>query len=217
MGTGYTQGSVEAKSGVNIANEFLGFFKNFVDVFNLQGEKVYIAGESCASSRMFVPYISSAMPDASDTTYYNLNGVLIYDPSINYDEVLEDMQAVPFASYWDELFTLNHTYMKNLNARDESCGCKAFREANFDFPPTGILPSLPSIRSQHVHYYEMCWTSQIPSRTLQQTQLSSSTVQKSRPPSMHPSNTLRQNVPTTPFTQPPTATPTKQTIVIGPV
>ena len=75
VGTGFSQGAVEAKSEVDLANEFMGFFKNFVDLFDLQGRKVYITGESYAG--MYVPYIASAMLNATDTEYFNVKGIMI--------------------------------------------------------------------------------------------------------------------------------------------
>ena len=75
VGTGYTTGDVEIKSEVDLAHEFMSWFKNFVDLFGLQGRKVYIAGESYAGT--YVPYIASAMLNATDTTYYNVSGILI--------------------------------------------------------------------------------------------------------------------------------------------
>lgn len=48
MGTGFSQGTPTAKNEDEVAEQFLGFFKNFVDTFALQGKKVYITGESYA-------------------------------------------------------------------------------------------------------------------------------------------------------------------------
>lgn len=92
VGTGFTQGAVEAKSEVDIANKFLRFFQNFVDLFDLQYRKIY-TGKSYAG--MYVPYISSAMLNASNNEYFDVTGVMLYDPSISFDLVLDDMQVVP--------------------------------------------------------------------------------------------------------------------------
>jgi carboxypeptidase D len=59
VGTGFTQGNATATSQEETAEEFLGFFKNFVDTFGLQNRKVYITGESYAGR--YVPYIADAM------------------------------------------------------------------------------------------------------------------------------------------------------------
>ena len=48
IGTGFTQGNVTATNEEDIAKDFMGFFKNFVDTFAMQGYTVYIAGESYA-------------------------------------------------------------------------------------------------------------------------------------------------------------------------
>lgn len=46
--TGYSTGQATAKDEYDVAKQFLGFFKNFVDTFSLHGYKVYVAGESYA-------------------------------------------------------------------------------------------------------------------------------------------------------------------------
>jgi carboxypeptidase D len=48
VGTGFTQGTPTANSTEEAAQQFLGFWKNFIDTFDLKGRKVYIAGESYA-------------------------------------------------------------------------------------------------------------------------------------------------------------------------
>lgn len=88
-----------ATSEEDVAAQFLTWFKNFVDTFDMQGYKVYIAGESYAG--MYVPYIASAMLDKNDTTYYDLSGILIYDPSIAYDDLQAEITTLPFVEYWN--------------------------------------------------------------------------------------------------------------------
>jgi carboxypeptidase D len=55
VGTGFSQGTPNAKSEEDVAAQFLGFFKQFVDTFALQGKKVYIAGESYAGYVSLAP------------------------------------------------------------------------------------------------------------------------------------------------------------------
>jgi carboxypeptidase D len=55
-----------------IAQDFLGFFKNFQDTFGIKNFKIYVTGESYAGR--YVPYISAAMLDAENTQYFNLSG-----------------------------------------------------------------------------------------------------------------------------------------------
>lgn len=87
IGTGFSQGTPDATSESDVAAEFLGFFKNFVETFSLQGRKVYITGESYAGA--YVPYIADAMFSANDTEYYNIDSILIYDPSTSSNAVQE--------------------------------------------------------------------------------------------------------------------------------
>jgi carboxypeptidase D len=37
---------------------------------------------------MYVPYIASGMLDEKDTTYFNVKGIQVNDPSINYDSTM---------------------------------------------------------------------------------------------------------------------------------
>jgi carboxypeptidase D len=48
IGTGFSQGNVTARDEVDVAAQFMGFWKNFVNLFSLQGYKIYITGESYA-------------------------------------------------------------------------------------------------------------------------------------------------------------------------
>lgn len=105
VGTGFSQGVSTETSQEAVAESFLGFFKNFADTFNFKNKKVYITGESYAG--MYVPYIADAMFKRNDKTYYDVQGTMIYDPSINSDAVLADMPAVPYVKAFDSLFNLN--------------------------------------------------------------------------------------------------------------
>jgi carboxypeptidase D len=107
--------------------------------------QIYIAGESYAG--VYVPFIASQMLDAKDSNYFNVEGTMIYDPSINSDLVLTNLVAVPFVNYWKDLFALNDTFMADINARDVSCGYKAYRDKNLVYPPKGKLPTPPGSAS----------------------------------------------------------------------
>lgn len=85
VGTGFSQGNPTAKDEHDVAEQFLGFFKNFLDTLRLYNKKVYITGESYAG--YYVPYIADAMLNKNDTIYYNVNSIMIYDPSTSTDAV----------------------------------------------------------------------------------------------------------------------------------
>lgn len=48
VGTGFSQGTPNATNEIDVAAQFLPFWKNFVDTFDLHGRDVYITGESYA-------------------------------------------------------------------------------------------------------------------------------------------------------------------------
>lgn len=98
VGTGFSQGNATATNEDEVAEQFLGFFKNFVETFALQGRKIYITGESYAG--YYVPYIANAMLNANDKTYYDVEGILIYDPSTSTDAVQEQSQLSPISIVW---------------------------------------------------------------------------------------------------------------------
>ena len=85
-GTGFSPGPSTVNDEEDVAAQFNSWFKHFVDTFDLHGRKVYITGESYAG--MYVPYIADAMLNEEDTTYFNLKGIQINDPSINSDSVM---------------------------------------------------------------------------------------------------------------------------------
>lgn len=57
VGTGFSQGTPTAQNEEDVAAQFMQFWANLVDTFDLNGYKVYIVGESYAG--MYVPYIAS--------------------------------------------------------------------------------------------------------------------------------------------------------------
>ena len=56
------------------------------DTFDLHGRMVYLIGESFAGQ--YLPYMAAAMLDQNDTKYFNVKGVQINDPVINFEDTL---------------------------------------------------------------------------------------------------------------------------------
>ncbi|KAI1635352.1 Alpha/Beta hydrolase protein [Biscogniauxia mediterranea] len=139
VGTGFSRGTVTATSEEDVAAQFLGFWKNFIETFSMQGYKVYIAGESYAG--LYVPYIASAMLDANDTTYYDLNGILIYDPVLGNDVVQSATTVVPFVDYHHNLMPFNDSYSAYIHGLHDSCGFAAYGDKYLTYPPPGPQPS----------------------------------------------------------------------------
>lgn len=90
-GTGYSPGPATVTNEIDVVNQFNGFWKNFIDTFDFQGRKIYLTGESCVGQ--YITHIASSMLDANDTTYHNVKGILINDPTINSYDTL--MQGAP--------------------------------------------------------------------------------------------------------------------------
>lgn len=88
---------------------------------------------------MYCPYIASNMLDAKDTTYYDVKGMLIYDPSIA-DAVVTEAPTRYFVDYWANLFPFNDTTRAQIANRSESCGLDAFTDKYLTFPPPGPQP-----------------------------------------------------------------------------
>jgi carboxypeptidase D len=96
VGVGFTQGTPGLlKSEADVAQEFLGFWKNFVDTFELHGRKILVAGESYGG--YFVPYIADAMLNEKDTQLFNVDGTFIIDPLIG--STSAGQQGKPGARY----------------------------------------------------------------------------------------------------------------------
>ena len=143
VGTGFSQGTPTATSEADVAAQFLGFFKNFVDLFALQGYTIYIAGESYAG--YYVPYIADAMFNKNDTEYYNVSSILIYDPSLSYDVVQEQIPVTAFVDYWAPLLDLNASFVEQLHNMSDTCGYTQFMNEGLVFPPKGPLPTPPNV------------------------------------------------------------------------
>jgi len=141
LGTGFDKGTPTAKSEFDVARQFMGFWKNLVDTFNLQGRKVYITGESYAG--MYVPHIAYEFLKANDTKYYNVEGTMIYDPSINSNAIMNQVPAYRFLEQAAGLFALNDTFMKDLGARADKCGYNHYMDTYLAYPPKGPLPTPP--------------------------------------------------------------------------
>ncbi|KAG5950134.1 hypothetical protein E4U53_005446 [Claviceps sorghi] len=138
LNTGFSTGNVTATSEEDLARQFLGFFKNFVQTFSTQGYKVYITGESYAG--LYCPFIASAMLDAHDKTNFNLKGVMVYDPAIA-DWRLGDVNVVPFVDHNRNLFPLNDSFVQAIHKADRKCGYADIRDKFLTWPARGLLPN----------------------------------------------------------------------------
>ena len=161
VGTGFSQqGNSTPKNVEESTAQFLGFFRNFVDTFDLHHKKVYIAGESFAGK--YIPYIADAMLKKNDTEYYNVESILLYDPSLSSDAIQKQgkclmttmdqarnvyrliVPLVAYTDYFAPLFPFNSTFKEDIHKRADSCGYTSFLNENLVFPPKDLLPSAPN-------------------------------------------------------------------------
>lgn len=106
VGTGFSPAGPQAPQKITneevVAQEFAGFWKNFMTTFDLTGRDVYITGESYAGQ--YIPYIADYFLNQSKPEYYNVKGIQINDPSIGLDAVLIEGKRQPFYStFWKTL------------------------------------------------------------------------------------------------------------------
>lgn len=111
VGTGFATGNVTITNEEQMAAQFLGFWKNFMELFAMQGYKVYITGESYAGD----------MLDKKDETYY-MSGMLIYDPCIGVDQLQTSMVTVPFADHYKNMMPFNYSFSAHIHEKHKSCG-----------------------------------------------------------------------------------------------
>ncbi|KAI0472832.1 alpha/beta-hydrolase [Xylariaceae sp. FL0804] len=139
IGTGFSKGKVTAKDEEDVADQFVGFWKNFMELFSMQGYKVYVTGESYAG--MYVPYIAAAMLDQNDTTYYDLSGIMINDPVIGNDDVQASVTTVPFVNYHADIMPFNNSFVSYMQDMHESCGFADYNDQYLVYPPSGAQPT----------------------------------------------------------------------------
>ncbi|KAJ7263826.1 serine carboxypeptidase [Mycena rebaudengoi] len=143
VGVGFTQGTPGLlTSEVEIAKEFLGFWKNFVEVFGLEGRRILVAGESYAG--YYIPYIADAMLEAHDTRYFNVEGAFMIDPLIGDRNGGQQVPTRAMTRHFPHLFPFNDTFEAELAALDQKCGFTSFLDEYLVFPPKGIQPIAPS-------------------------------------------------------------------------
>ncbi|KAF9873617.1 carboxypeptidase [Colletotrichum karsti] len=141
VGVGFSQGEPDITNEVELGQQFIGFWRNFIDTFSLEGATTYITGESYAG--YYVPYIADAFIAAEDDQYYKLGGVAINDPIIGDGTLQQQAVIFPFVEYWQNVFNLNQTYMNALRWTHEHCNFSSYLQEYGTFPPKGPFPVLP--------------------------------------------------------------------------
>lgn len=97
IGVGYTQGVPNITNDVELGLEFAGFWRNFIDAFEMHGFTTYLTGESFAG--YYLPYIADAFVSAANKSYYNLGGVAIGSALLGDRTVNLEVTQRPLASF----------------------------------------------------------------------------------------------------------------------
>ncbi|KAF2853761.1 alpha/beta-hydrolase [Plenodomus tracheiphilus IPT5] len=154
VGVGYSQGTPNITDEVELATEFRGFYKSFIDTFELYNWKTYVTGESYAG--YYVPYIADGFISANDDKYFNLAGISINDPIIGDDTIQQQVVILPYVEFWQNLLFLNSSFMETITQHQKDCGYAEYLDTYFKFPPPpGPFPVLPDPYSSENYTCDM--------------------------------------------------------------
>ncbi|PSR83149.1 hypothetical protein PHLCEN_2v5798 [Hermanssonia centrifuga] len=139
IGTGFSQGEPNIKNEDDLAVQLVGFMQQFLEVFSeLKGLNFYVSGESYAG--MYVPYIVNHIFENPTALDLVLKGFWISDPVIGWDVIQSELPAVNFVHKYENVFSLNQTFMAQIDAAAERCGYSTYSATHVTFPPKGLLP-----------------------------------------------------------------------------
>lgn len=124
-----------------MARQFLGFWKNFMRTFDMEGYKVYVVAESYGG--FYGPYISSHMINAKDDRYYDLAGLMVYDGILFNDVVQTNLVVESFVEQHRELMPLDIAKMEQVRNISKICGFTGYRQKYLAYPPVGPAPRFP--------------------------------------------------------------------------
>lgn len=137
--TGFSIGKPNATREEHIAADFISWFKNWQEIFDISNYKIFVTGESFAGR--YIPYISGAMLDQNDKTHFDLSGAILYEPVIgSYIYTQQEATVMPFIKDNLKAFNLNESYIEYLEKIHEECGFKEFYEKYLVYPPAGVQP-----------------------------------------------------------------------------
>ncbi|TDZ13450.1 putative serine carboxypeptidase [Colletotrichum spinosum] len=142
-GTGFSVGSPNITNEEEVAEQFLGFYQNWMETFGTKGRKTYLTGESYAGH--YIPYIGDAMIKSDQSEDYSLSGAMMFSPYIRSkpNDFQQQVVTKPFLEQYNNVMGLYPgvgDYWDRIAKADEECGFAEIRDKYFTFPPTGIYP-----------------------------------------------------------------------------
>lgn len=141
VGTGFSVGEPNAMNEDDVATQLVGFLQQFLEIFSeLKGKKFYLTGESYAG--VYIPYIANFIYENTTTSTLDLDlqGIWISDPSIGWDVVQIAVPAVAFVHKYEHVFSLNQTFLAQMDSLAEQCNYADYMAKYVTYPPRGLLP-----------------------------------------------------------------------------
>lgn len=161
IGTGFTTGTIDAKSYRDVAAEFFSFLQNFYDIFpENKGKNLWVTGESAAGE--YIPYMADYIynqKDASDASGIKLKGISINDPSFTSQFLGEDAAIVPFVQTWHKELGLSDNFLDQFYSKAKKMGAYDYVERNLVYPALkeGIAaPFTSDVYSPWIDIYYEC-------------------------------------------------------------
>ncbi|KAK2467440.1 hypothetical protein APHAL10511_000675 [Amanita phalloides] len=139
VGTGFSQGTPTARNEEDVASQLVGFLQQFLTVFSeLQGKNFYLTGESYAGT--YIPYIADYIYSHPTLLDLKLQGIWMADPLISWSVVQAQIPALDFVKKYDHVFSLNDTYMSQLEEISAQCNYTGYVEKYVTYPPNDLMP-----------------------------------------------------------------------------
>lgn len=153
VGVGYSSGTPNATDEHDVAEQFNGFWKNFLDLFDLHDYDIILGGQSYAG--LYVPFIASHMSDrahSTDKSYFNVVATLLIDPVLGPDaafagdrhQIMTVTSAVSFIDFYHGIFPFNASFNSKIHNQSRACGYDEFNTKGLTFPPLEPLPPGPT-------------------------------------------------------------------------
>ncbi|KAG5930868.1 hypothetical protein E4U53_002090 [Claviceps sorghi] len=140
VGVGFSTGTPNIRNEKELAAQFAGWWKNFVDTFSMQGYKIYVVGESYGG--YYAPYISSHFVDANDTKYFDVHGLMVVDGVSFNGDVQAEVVAETFLDQNYRLIPLDDPFMDTVHNISKTCGYRDYMKKYYTYPPSGPQPDL---------------------------------------------------------------------------
>lgn len=134
VGTGYSQGVPDVSNEDEVAEQLVGFFQQFLEVFSeLKGKNFYLSGESYAG--MYVPYTANYIYEHPGALDLSLKGFWISDPVLSSNAIQSEIPAVDFVHKYENVFALNQSFLAEIDAIAEQCNYTGYYNTYATYPP----------------------------------------------------------------------------------